>query len=99
MYEISVTFAVFKYSRPEIVSNPLQFLKKSINDVRAYVLKLLSKTTLLIFPVSIPKREHILLTVSSLLAITILFKSRLPRLLEDNVLKVNVWFVASYSAT
>ena len=90
MYDISVTFAVFKLSRPVIVFNPLQLLKKLFNDVRAYVLKLFSKMAFLIAFLSIPKREHILLTVSSLLAITIFFKSRIPRLSEEIFLKVNV---------
>ena len=71
MFDISVTFAVFKYSRPEIVFKFEQLLKNSFNDVGAYVLKLSSKTISLIAVVFIPKRVHISLTFGSSFAITI----------------------------
>ena len=48
MYDISVTFVVFKFSRFEIVSNALQYLKKFLNDVGVYLLKLSSKTIFVI---------------------------------------------------
>ena len=50
---IFVTFAVFRYSRPVIVSSFVRFSKKQYNDVGVYVLKLLSKTMCLIvtFPI------------------------------------------------
>ena len=47
---ISVTFAVFRYSRPVIVSSVVRLPKKRYNVVGVYVLKLLSKTICLIVP-------------------------------------------------
>ena len=49
---ISVTFAVFRYSRPVIVFRFMRYAKKSRNDVGVYVLKLLSKTMCTIVPFS-----------------------------------------------
>ena len=99
MLDISVTFSVFKYSRPEIVSNVLEPEKNCANDVGAYVLKLSSKTIFLIFVVSYSKRSHISFTLGLSFTITKRLKSILSKLSEVIFLKVNVVFVASYSAT
>ena len=80
---------MFKYFKSLIVSNFVNPLKKPYNDVGAYVLKLLSKTTLLIAVEFIPKRRHISPTVG-LFTITAWFKSGLSILFEVTFLKVNV---------
>ena len=80
---------MFKYFKSLIVSNFVNPLKKPYNDVGAYVLKLLSKTTLLIAVEFIPKRRNISPTVG-LFTITAWFKPRLSILFEVIFLKVNV---------
>ena len=92
MYLIFVTFSVFRYSRPVIVSSFVRFSKKLDNDVGVYVLKLLSKTMCLI--VSFPK----LLLISDTVCLSstqALFSGRVS---PTNFLKVKVWVEDSYVA-
>ena len=96
MLVIFVTFAVFKFSMFEIVSNAVQFLKKSFNDVGAYVLKLSSKTIFLI--VTFPKVVQISFTLLYWSTMTLLFTIS-DILASVTFLKVNVVFVSSYWAT
>ena len=89
---ISVTFSVFRYSRPVIVSSVVRFSKKLDNDVGVYVLKLLSKTICLIVP--FPKLLMIVATVI-LSSTQALF---LGRVSPTFFLKVKVWVEDSYVA-
>ena len=89
---ISVTFAVFRYSRPVIVSRFVSFSKKLYNDVGVYVLKLLSKTMCTIVP--FPKLLLISATVC-LSSTQALFSGRVSPTFS---LKVKVWVEDSYVA-
>ena len=92
MSPISVTFSVFRYSRPVIVSSFVSFLKKPYNDVGVYVLKLLSKTMCTI----VPFPNFLLIVVTLCLTITqALF---LGRVSPTFFLKVKVWVEDSYVA-
>ena len=92
MYLISVTFAVFRYSSPVIVSSFVRSLKKRDNGVGVYVLKLLSKTmcTIVLFP----NFSFISSTVIPSFTTTLL----LGRVSPTNFLKVKVWVEDSYVA-
>ena len=89
---ISVTFSVFRYSRPVIVSSVVRFSKKLDNDVGVYVLKLLSKTICLIVP--FPKLLMIVATLC-LSSTQALFSGRVS---PTSFLKVKVWVEDSYVA-
>ena len=89
---ISVTFSVFRYSRPVIVSSVVRFSKKLDNDVGVYVLKLLSKTICLIVP--FPKLLMIVATLC-LSSTQALFSGRVS---PTFFLKVKVWVEDSYVA-
>ena len=92
MFLIFVTFAVFRYSRPVIVSRFVRFLKNSLNDVGVYVLKLLSKTMCTIVP--FPKFLLIVATVC-LSSTQALFSGRVS---PTFFLKVKVLVEDSYVA-
>ena len=92
MLLIFITFAVFRYSRPVIVSISVRLPKKSYNVVGVYVLKLLSKTICLIVP--FPKLLMIVATVI-LSSTQALF---LGRVSPTFFLKVKVWVEDSYVA-
>ena len=89
---ISVTFSVFRYSRPVIVSSFVRSLKKRDNDVGVYVLKLLSKTMCTIVP--FPNFLLISATVCSS-STQALFSGRVSPAYS---LKVKVWVEDSYVA-
>ena len=92
MQFISVTFSVFRYSRPVIVSSFVRLSKKRYNDVGVYVLKLSSKTMCTIVPFPI-----LLLIVATvcLSSTQALFSGRVS---PTFFLKVKVWVEDSYVA-
>ena len=92
MLYILVTFSVFRYSRPVIVSSVVRSSKKRDNDVGVYVLKLLSKTMCTIVP--FPNFSFISSTVI-LSSTTTLFSGRVSPTFS---LKVKVWVEDSYVA-
>ena len=92
MKYIFVTFSVFRYSRPVIVSSFVSFPKKLYNDVGVYVLKLLSKTMCTIVP--FPNFVFIFSTVILSFTTTLL----LGRVSPAYSLKVKVWVEDSYVA-
>ena len=92
MLHISVTFSVFRYSRPVIFSRFSRPKKNWNNDVGVYVLKLLSKTMCTIVP--FPNFSLIKSTVC--LSFTqALFSGRVS---PTFFLKVKVWVEDSYVA-
>ena len=92
MLFIFVTFAVFRYSRPVIVSSFLRFAKKPYNDVGVYVLKLSSKTMCTI----VPFPNFFLIVATLCLSSTqALFLGRVSPTFS---LKVKVWVEDSYVA-
>ena len=92
MQLISVTFSVFRYSRPVIVSSFVRFSKKQYNDVGVYVLKLLSKTMCTIVPFS----KFRLISATFILSFTTTLL--LGRVSPAYSLKVKVWVEDSYVA-
>ena len=92
MLYISVTFSVFRYSRPVIVSNFVRSLKKRYNVVGVYVLKLLSKTMCTI----VPFPNFVLIAVTVCLSSTQALL--LGRVSPTSFLKVKVWVEDSYVA-
>ena len=89
---ISVTFAVFRYSRSVIVSSVVRLPKKRYNDVGVYVLKLLSKTmcTIVTFPN--------FLLISATVCLSFTQALLLGRVSPTFFLKVKVWVEDSYVA-